>query len=208
MYKCKVVSISCILLSLFYYYFIDIIIFYSIWFLFRWLFRVFFLSHCCVTLCSVFFLVVLCIYSCYHLYSVLPYNLCCSLKGFLKMEKKKNNNNKACPEVIMYCYTSCEYAKWLQLFLIVKRFKMRGKKIKKKKVLNLCTSLSNLCGRGFTGRRCRLWTGVDPVMQPTTNKIRQKSKGSWKCLQNKKFDISETEMKKQKCRNKINNNFF
>lgn len=91
MYKCKVVSISCILLSLFYYYyyyFIDIIIFYSIWFSFWWFFRVFFLSHCCVTFCSVFFLVVLCIYSCYHLYSVLPYNLCCSLKGFLKMEKK------------------------------------------------------------------------------------------------------------------------
>lgn len=42
------------------------------------------------------------------------------------MEKK--NKNKACPEVIMYCYTLCEYAKWLQLFLIVKRFKMRGKK--------------------------------------------------------------------------------
>lgn len=38
------------------------------------------------------------------------------------MEKKINN--KACPEVIMYCYTSCEYAKWLHSFLIVKRFKM------------------------------------------------------------------------------------
>lgn len=30
------------------------------------------------------------------------------------MEKKKKKLNKACPEVIMYCYTSCGYAKWLQ----------------------------------------------------------------------------------------------
>ena len=121
MYKCKVVSISCILLSLFYYYyFINIVIFYFIrlWF---GRFLCAFFCRSVVSLCSVLSLVVLCIYSCYHLYSVLPYNLCCSLKGFLKMEKKqqKEKKNKACPEVIMYCYTLCGYAKWLKHSILI-----------------------------------------------------------------------------------------
>lgn len=113
MYKCKVVS--CILLSLFYYYFINnIVIFYYIRLLF-WLLLCVFFCHPVVSFllyalpgCAVY-LPMLPFAPSYHLYSVLLYNLCCSPKGFLKMEKKKKLN-KACPEVIMYCYTSCGYA--------------------------------------------------------------------------------------------------
>lgn len=70
----------------------------------------------------------------YHLYYVLLYNPCCSPKGFLKWEKK-DNSFKACPEVIMYRYTSRGYAKWLQKkkthsVLNVKDSKWGGKKYK------------------------------------------------------------------------------
>lgn len=94
MYKCKVVS--CILLSLFYYYFINnIVIFYYIRLLF-WLLLCVFFCHPVVSFllyalpgCAVY-LPMLPFAPSYHLYSVLLYNLCCSPKGFLKMEKKKN----------------------------------------------------------------------------------------------------------------------
>lgn len=72
MYKCKVVFISCILLSLFYYYFIDI--FYYIRLLFGLLLCVFF-CHPVVSFCSMLFLVVLCIYPWCPL-PQLPFVLC------------------------------------------------------------------------------------------------------------------------------------
>lgn len=52
------------------------------------------------------------------------------------MEKKKwkKKKNKACREVIMYCYTSCGNAKWLEK---KNPFKMGAQK--NKSLLNLCT---------------------------------------------------------------------
>lgn len=53
----------------------------------------------------------------------------------------------------MYCYTSCEYAKWLHSFLIVKRFKMgenndNNKNKKKKGVEFIYVSEHSLWKRG------------------------------------------------------------
>lgn len=69
-------------------------------------------------------------------------------KAFRKWKQKKWN--KTCPEVIMYCYTSCGYAKWFQKhsFLIVKDSKWG----KNKRLLNLRTSLFNFLSRSYEVR--------------------------------------------------------
>lgn len=85
MYKCKIVSFSCILLSLFYYYFIILFsIIFSFVFCFLSLTRLLY-APCSSWLCYVFTQAILC--PC--LYSVLLYKLCLLLKGFLKIEKQK-----------------------------------------------------------------------------------------------------------------------
>lgn len=110
---------------------------------------VYFFCHSVVSLCSVLFLVVLCIYSCYHLYSVLPYNLCCSLKGFLNMEeeKKKTRQKKKNKEglsrsdyVLLYFMWICKMVTKMLIF-DCERFKMG----KNKRLLNLSMSFVNIC---------------------------------------------------------------
>lgn len=163
MYKCKVVSISCILLSLFYYYFIDIIIFYSIWFLFWWLFRVFSchtvvsLSALCSSwLCCVFTHATICTL-CYHITFVVHW------KDFWKLKKKKKRLVQKWLCIAILCVNMQNGYNYFWLWKDSKW----GEKNKKKKVLNLCTSLSILCGRGFTRRPRRLSIDMDTVATMT-----------------------------------------
>lgn len=93
-----------------------------------------FFCHPVVTFCSVLFLVVLCIYPSSPSAPVTICTLCYRITFVVCRKASRNwkkNMNTACPEVIMYCYTSCGYAKWWQKhwFLIVKDSKWR-KKIK------------------------------------------------------------------------------
>lgn len=158
MYKCKVVSLS-LVYCCHYFIIILLILLFSIIFdyyfgYYYMYFSVILLCHfalCSSWLCCVFTHATLC--PNYHLYSVLLYNLCCSPKGFTKMEEKTKKTNKTnwlrlvqkwfCI-VILHMDMQNGYKK--HSFFDCEIFKM-GEKIKR--LLNLWMSLLNFLSCSF-----------------------------------------------------------